>query len=283
MGKKILTLVIIFSLFSIVGFSFFGKKECPKKKEEPTKFETADARKTAEAAAKDSKDGLNHKVLAFNLEGFTQKGTKSWEVNGQSAEAITETQVRLDNIVAKAYGDEAEAVITADKGVYDKTKNNVTLRNNVKATIDSTKGFGEQFTGIAGQASDDPKSEKADAKGGKKRSKIIITCEGEVEFNYEKNQAYFVKTVKVVSEDGNIEADKITVNLEPNTKKIKNIVAEGNVKITQGENITYSDKALYIEKDKKIVLVGRPKLIIYDESGDNSGFMNTIKGDTKKK
>jgi lipopolysaccharide export system protein LptA len=277
MNKKILILVVIFSLFGITGFSFFCKKE-PAKKPEPVAEKAASGQEKA-ASGKDG--AVNQKVLSFNLEGFTQKGTKSWEVNGQSAEAVTETQVKLDNIVAKAYGDEAEAVITADKGVYDKTKNNVTLRSNVVATIDSTKGFGEEFAGLTSASSS--RKDAAASGSDKKKSRIVITCEGEVEFNYEKNQAYFIKDVKVVSSDGNIESDKMTVNLDPDTRKIKNIIAEGNVKITQGENVTYSDKALYIEKDKKILLVGRPKLIIYEDSDSGSNLLGGIKGDTKKK
>lgn len=274
MNKKILALLVIFSIVGITGLGMSGCRKEPPKKEEPP-VEKADSNKQG---------AVNQKVLSFNLEGFTQKGTKSWEVNGQSAEAVTETQVKLDNIVAKAYGDEAEAVITADKGFYDKTKNNVVLHSNVKATIDSTKGFGEQFAGLPGSSAQN--NDPADPASDKKKSRIIITCDGEVEFNYEKNQAYFIKNVKVVSSDGNIESDKMTVNLEPDTRKIKNIIAEGNVKITQGDNITYSDKALYLEADKKIVLVGRPKLIIYeqgDEGGSGKVFLSSIKGESKKK
>jgi lipopolysaccharide export system protein LptA len=280
MNKKIITLVVVFSLLGITGFSFFCKKPCPKNPEPACEKPQATA--GADKTTSGKEGAVNQKVLSFNLEGFTQKGTKSWEVNGQSAEAVTETQVKMDNIVAKAYGDEAEAVITADKGVYDKTKNNVTLCSNVKATIDSSKGFGEQFAGLPGPAS--AGNNQADPNPDNKKSRIIITCDGEVEFNYEKNQAYFLKNVKVVSQDGNIESDKMTVNLEPSTRKIKNIIAEGNVKITQGDNITYSDKALYIEKDKKIVLVGRPKLILYEEgeSKGGSGFLSGMRDGGKK-
>jgi lipopolysaccharide export system protein LptA len=280
MGKKIIGVLVALSFVSIFGFSFF-KKEAPKP---PVEAKEPAAAKT-ETAAKDGKENaVNHKVLAFNLEGFTQKGTKSWEVNGQSAEAVTESQIKLDNIVAKAYGDEAEAVITADKGIYDKTKNNVTLESNVKATIENTKGFAQEFTGLSSPlAGGSSKSADKSSSKDKKKSKIVITCEGQVEFNYEKNQAFFLKDVKVSSADGDIEADKITVNLDPTSKKIKTIVAEGNVKITQGENVTYSDKAIYVESQKRIVLIGRPKLIIYEEGdGPGSSLLGGIGGDNKK-
>ena len=45
--------------------------------------------------------------------------------------------------------------------------------------------------------------------------------------------------------------------------KIDKIVARGNVKIVRGENVSYSDEAIYTAADKKITLSGRPKLIIY--------------------
>jgi len=242
----------------VLALSVFLAPGCSKK--EPSLAPSSDAK-----GGKDSFNGsVKQRVLSFDLEGFTQKGTKSWEVKGESAEAISESQIKLDNIVAKAYGEEAEATITAESGVYDKSKNNVTLEKNVKAVIDNTKGFAQDFAGVPGTADTGVKSEKKDA-ASKKKSRINITCDGEVEFNYEKNQAYFNKNVKVVSEDADIDADKITINLEPNTKKIRDIVAEGNVKITRGENITYSDKATYVESEKKIILTGRPKLVISQE------------------
>ena len=45
--------------------------------------------------------------------------------------------------------------------------------------------------------------------------------------------------------------------------RIEKIVARGNVKITRGENISYSDEAVYTAQDKKITLSGKPRLIIY--------------------
>lgn len=234
----------------------------------------------AQTAAKEGEDGVKHKVLAFNLEGLNEKGAKKWDVKGESAEAISENQVQLDNIVAKAYGEEAEAVITADKGVYDKSKNNVRLQKNVKATIESTQGFSGGFVDMpAQQTASDQKTAAAGNKPDKK-STTIITCDGEVEFDYERNVAYFVNNVHVDSEDGSIIADKITVNLDAETRQVKNIVAEGNVRIRRGENMTYSEKAVYDAVTKKVSLAGRPKLVIYQDgsSGVDMNFMGEMPG-----
>ncbi|MCX5680111.1 MAG: LPS export ABC transporter periplasmic protein LptC [Candidatus Omnitrophica bacterium] len=218
---------------------------------------------TVEAAQGNEKDGIQQKVLAFNLEGLSDSGQKKWDVTGKSAESVSQTQMKLNDIVAKSYGNDSEATITARDGMYDKTKNNVTLENDVKATIVSTKSFTGDMVGI----STDAKSGVPKEDHKTKKMKTTITCDGEVEFNYENNQAYFSKNVKVSGDDGDIDADKITVNLDPLTRRVKEIIAEGNVKIKQGENMTYSDKAVYVESERKILLTGKPRLVIYQEGG----------------
>jgi len=234
-----------------------GKKEDPKLK----------VSKPVEASGQGTGEAVNHKVLSFNLEGLTERGVKKWDVKGDSAEAISENRVKLDNVIASAYGEEADAVITADKGIYDRNKNNVVLEKNVHATINATGGFSGDFVEGSDKIKDDP-AKPDPAKGGKsKKSKTVITCDGEVQFDYEKNQAYFLKNVKVVNEDGTIDADKITVYLDPGTRRLKEIVADGNVTIVRGDNTTFSQKASYSETDKKVTLSGSPKLILTPESG----------------
>lgn len=211
-----------------------------------------------------SKNGVDHRILSFNLEGMTEKGEKKWEVIGRTARSISENEIRLGNIVARTYGDQ-EAIITADQGVYDKAKNNVRLEQNVKATIENAGSIVKDQIGFPIGASDGSERDPS-----KKKKKIIITCDGEVEFDYTKNLAYFKDNVKVKSEDGDIDADKITVNLDPTTRKINDIVAEGHVKITQKESVAYSDSAKYKESDKTVSLKGNPKIVITQEG---EGFL----------
>lgn len=270
--KKIRNLIVALS----VAFLFTGgcgSKEAPKPKEE--------AKAPDAAAAQAQGDQVQHKVLSFNLEGLNERGAKKWDVKGESAEAISETEVKLDNIVASAYGEDANAVITADKGVYDKSKNNVRLNQNVHATIEATQGFTGTFIEGADQKdNNDAKSAKKKDPNAKKQ-KTVITCDGDVQFDYEKNIAVFLKNVKVVNEDGVIDADKITVYIDPTTRKLKEIVADGNVKIVRGENTTLSQKASYSEADKKVTLSGNPKLILSPE-GDMGFTPNIAVGSEKK-
>jgi hypothetical protein len=281
---KYLPIIVLLIILTITG--------CGKKTAEKTK-ETAK-----------QKDEVQHKVLAFNLEGLTERGAKKWDVTGRSAESVSENEIKLDKIVANAYGTDGAATITADKGMYDKSKNNVRLEQNVRAVIDNTNSMGKDIFDISPgskttQKVTAPKTvqpAKAPAKTPaapadntleektqkSKKTKTVITCEGEALFDYEKNKAYFNKNVKVVSDDGKIDADKISAHLDSKTKKVTEIVAEGNVKIMRGENITYSDMATYVEADKKVILTGNPKLVLYQEGGVD-GALSGAPAQTDKK
>jgi lipopolysaccharide assembly outer membrane protein LptD (OstA) len=117
------------------------------------------------------------------------------------------------------------------------------------------------------------------------KTKITITCDGPLQVDYEAGIATFNNNVKVDRDDAQIYSDTLLVyflndlpskDQEPEKKdaagaegvaamgsKIDKIIARGNVKIVQGENISYSQEAVYSGLSKKITLVGKPRLVIY--------------------
>lgn len=120
-----------------------------------------------------------------------------------------------------------------------------------------------------------------------KKEKIVITCDGPLEVDYEKNIAVFNNNVKVEKPDLTIYSDKMQVYFTPkqeDSKKdqesavmsnsINRIVSEGNVRIVRGENISYSQEAIYTAADKKIILTGRPQIVIYQTENMNAAFGN---------
>jgi len=94
---------------------------------------------------------------------------------------------------------------------------------------------------------------------------VNITCDGPMEIDQRQNLATFNKNVVAVQEDKTLKADKVEVYFDPEQKKIKQLVCLGNVVITQGENVTYAEKAVYTAADQRIVLSGQPKLIFLTE------------------
>jgi len=207
------------------------------------------------------KEPMTHDVVSFDLEGFNDKGARTWDVKGKSATMVEGGKVKMSDIVANTYGSGAQATISAANGEYDKTNNTVRLKDDVSANITYVDSPGKDIPGFPfdAQAGKQPEASS--------KNQTVITCDGEVEFNYESNVVYFRNAVKVKSSDGDIDADMITVYLDPKTKQIDKIVAEGNVRISRGENTTFSEKATYLNKEKRVVLTGSPKLVFYQEEG----------------
>ena len=120
------------------------------------------------------------------------------------------------------------------------------------------------------------------------KEKIVITCDGSLLVDYEKNIATFKDNVRVEKPDMVIYSDIMDIYFTASKEKVESIktnsmmndkidkiVARGHVKIVRGENISYSDEATYSALDKKMILSGRPKIILYyTEDFKNASFGN---------
>ncbi len=102
----------------------------------------------------------------------------------------------------------------------------------------------------------------------------VITCSGPLEVEYENNLAIFQDNVKVKDKRGEIFADRMDVYFSTQAEEgkqmegmegvgIEKVVATGNTEIHHGNNITYSQKAVYDTETGKLTLTGEPKLVIY--------------------
>jgi LPS export ABC transporter protein LptC len=91
---------------------------------------------SAEEAIAPTMDSSNQQILDFELSGFGDQGTKTWEVKGNSADIFSDT-VKLNDINARVYGEQDNVNLVADFGVYDKANGKVHLEDNVVVTSDS--------------------------------------------------------------------------------------------------------------------------------------------------
>ncbi len=235
-----------------------------------------------------SREGFNSsedQIMSFNLAGFTETGQKKWEVDGESAN-ILENVVNLKNIIAKSYGKDTTVTLTADEGRFNRQNNNVHLEKNVIAvTTEGTRLTSDSLDWEAKSQTvktDDivtieKENFEATGKGGigkpqlkqvelkkdvtvKVKPNTVITCEGPLEVDYDKDVAVFNGDVKVADVKGEIYADKITVYFEPKNRKIDRVNALGNVKIVRGNNFTFSKKAEYYALTSKVILTGEPRV-----------------------
>ena len=291
---------------------------------------------TCNISAQDQKpQESDQQIMDFSLASFGEKGKKSWDLSGKSADIFSEV-IKLKDVIGNLYGKEEDIKLTADKGDFDKAQGKIHLEDNVvittstgaKLTTDSldwdrknklvaTKDAvnivrGNMVTTASG-AHGEPDLKKVslekdvtvninpDTEGKNKeqnvKKKIVITCDGPLQIDYDKNIATFNNNVNVDTQDAIIQSDIMDVYFGKTGKdnsgsekeasglgsamgsatmgsKIDKIVARGNVKITRGENVSYSDEATYNALDKKIILSGKPKLIIYSGEDMNASFGN---------
>jgi len=246
----------------------------------------------------------------FSFSGFGDKGKKAWDLSGKSADVFSEV-VKLKKVVGNNYAQNDTINLTADNGDFNKKSGVVHLQDNVvittssgsKLTTDTLDWDRKQQIvstldkinltradmNLSGQGAQGQTGLKqivlekdvrldilALDKQVNKKEKILITCDGPLDVDYEKNIAIFNNNVKVEKPDLIIYSDKMQVYFTPKqqdsvlvqgaaviSSSLNKIVASGNVRILRGENISYSQQAIYTAIDKKITLTGRPQIIIY--------------------
>jgi LPS export ABC transporter protein LptC len=254
----------------------------------------------------------------FSLSGFGDQGKKSWDLSGKSADIFNEV-VKLKKVVGNNYAPNDTINLTADKGDFNKKSGLVHLEDNVvittasgaKLTTDTLDwdrkqqivktldkvNLSRQDMNLSGQGAHGQtalkqimleKDVRLDIqtldKQVNKKEKIVITCDGPLDVDYEKNIAIFNNNVKVEKPDMTIYSDKMEVYFTPKqqsgnapaqgpaaiSSSVNKILALGNVRIIRGENISYSQEAIYTALDKKISLTGKPQIIIYQTENINA-------------
>jgi len=270
----------------------------------------------------------DQQINDFSIAGVGAKGQEAWKLAAKTADIFDDT-IKLKDIKGNMYGEKENVNLTADQGDYNKSAGKVHLEQNVVITtssgaklttdsldwdrqnqrvstndkVDITKeSMHTTAMGASGQPNlnkmtlekdvtvrmnpDNEVKAQADSLA---MDQVIITCDGPLEIDYQKNIAKFSNNVKADKKDSIIYADVMEIYfLKGNVKsaktapadsssslmgsKIDKIVCRGNVKIVRGENVSYSEEATYSGTDQKITLTGRPKLVIYTAADMKTAF-----------
>ncbi|MCM8800963.1 MAG: LPS export ABC transporter periplasmic protein LptC [Candidatus Omnitrophica bacterium] len=238
-GKSAYILEQRIKLKDIVG-NFYGEKEAVKL--------TA---KQGEFNKQDSNVHLKDDVVITTSKG-ARLTTQSldWDRSNQLVSTKESINIERENVITEALG---------AFGQSDLKK--ITLEKDVKVNIK-------------------PNPEE------KRENPIVITCAGPLQIDYEKNIAIFNKNVKVENNDLSLYSDIMEVYFsEGKTQedlpqqseallgtRIEKIICRGNVKIVRGKNVSYSDEATYLASEKRIILSGAPKLVIYPKENPDESF-----------
>lgn len=91
--------------------------------------------KQASVSQEESEEGSDEMLSSFSLSGYGKGGKKQWDLEGKSADIMTE-EIKLTDVTSKVYGKEMDMTITADRGSLNRINNSVHLEKNVRATTD---------------------------------------------------------------------------------------------------------------------------------------------------
>ncbi len=235
----------------------------------------------------------------FNLVGYGEGGKKAWDMKG-SAATIKDSEINIVDVDANSYGQEnmnvtsksghidkqngnmrleKDVVITTETGTkmltdtlnWQKEKDLVSTKDDVTILRENMKAVGKGMTAQPGQSKaqldKEVKVEYKPTADSVMKEEVTITCDGPMEVDYKAQTAVFNDNVVAIRGDQKLVADKMNIFFDPAKKQIKKMVCVGNVMITQGENVSYSDEAIYESETQKITLVGRPKLLLYMNNG----------------
>jgi len=126
----------------------------------------------------------------------------------------------------------------------------------VSATAQEKKGTGKK----------EDKTPDLGSGFGLKASRAPIDINSDtVEADQKQNVVSFKGNVVAKQEDITIYTNTLTVYYNPDTKKMKEIVAAGNVKVVQLDRRATSQKAIFYQEENKVVLEGDAVL----REGDN--------------
>lgn len=200
-------------------------------------------------AANPKTEEPQQQIMDFSLSGFGERGKKSWDVSGKSADMSSDI-VKLTNIVSNLYGENEDIKLTAQNGSFDKKEGILHLENDVvistssgaKLTTDSLnwnrkssmvmtrdkvniarENMVTRATGAAGypslnklslekdvQVEINPSENPTNAPVAAK-DKITINCDGPLEIDYKSNVGVFNNNVKVETTDVLIYSDRMEV------------------------------------------------------------------------
>lgn len=270
----------------------------------------------------------DQQISDFSLAGYGEKGKKTWDLAGRSAD-IFDNVVKLKDLTGNLYGTNENVKLSAEKGDFDKATGKIHVEKNVVITtssgarlttdsldwdrvnsVVSTKAIvnlkkENLFTRARGAYGEMglnkmnlekevtveilPQADPAKPVDST-QERIVITCDGPLQIDYAKNVAIFNNNVKVDREDSQIYSDVMEVYFSSKKDKTQDAVkdpaansmfsgtsidkihAKGNVKTVRGDNITYSEEAVYNGQDQRLVLSGRSRLLIYS-TGDFKGML----------
>lgn len=217
--------------------------------------EAARAKREAEVKA-----SPNQQLQKFSLTGFNNSGKKSWNLEGESANIDPGQTVFLDeNVTLRFHG---STVVKTDHVRW--TPDGGTLKTAAPVHVDHPSAKIDGI-GAYGRPNENFIQINKNIKMLVQPNTVII-CEGPMKMYYEEHKMIFYRNVVVTDQRGVLKANRMDVFFDPETNKVKNVIAVGNVVIERGSDTTRSKRAIYTLETGSVRLEGNPEVTVHKNS-----------------
>ncbi len=192
----------------------------------------------------------------FNLTGFDERGKSAWNLQGDTAKVDPGQTVYLDQNVTLKLRD--NTIVRTDRVQWSQDGGTLETDSIVYVDHQNAKVTGH---GAYGRPNEGFLQLNRDIE------MIILpntrlTCAGPLKIFYNQNIMTFYRRVRVRDDKGTLTANRMDVHFEPTEKKIKEIIATGNVIIERDQDTTHSKRAIYSVDTGSIRLEGNPEITL---------------------
>ncbi len=204
---------------------------------------------------------LDQQFQKFSLTGFDETGKSSWKLEGDAAKIDPGQSIYLDQNVTLHLKD--NTTVRTDHVQW--SQDGGTMRTDAlvfvdhqNAKVEGRGALGKPNEGFIQLNRDITMTINATTN---------LVCQGPLKIFYNLNTMSFFRKVKVTDLRGVLSANRMDVKFEPDQKKIKEIIAIGNVVIERGADTTRSRKAIYTVANGSIRLEGNPEITLRKGAG----------------
>jgi lipopolysaccharide assembly outer membrane protein LptD (OstA) len=195
-------------------------------------------------------------IEQFALEGFSETGDQTWKLIGESAHIQATGDVFIERNVVLTL--EGQAQVFTDKVLWQNDKKRFMTNQPVQVKHEEVElnGIGalgkmeEKFIQIN-------QNIRMTVKSG-----ALVTCRGPMKFFQDEDKITLHRDVWILDDRGSVSSDRMHAYFEPKSREIERVIAEGHVRVTHDEDVTYADKAVYDVRNGSVKLEGAPDINI---------------------
>ena len=217
----------------------------------------------AAARAELVRSSRDQRLGNFNLTGFDDHGKKFWNLKGDVAKIGEGQTVFLEQNVTLKLKDDTQIKTDHVQWSQDGTlQTEAPVRvEHQNAKIQGLGAFGHPNEGFIQINRDihmqiDPDTPQL----------TTIDCDGPMKIYFRENKMVFYRHVSVVDPRGRLTSNRMDVFFDSQKRKVRQIVAVGNVVIKREGDTTHSRRAIYTLETGSVRLEGNPEVTLHKGS-----------------